>query len=78
MLIGALQSDSSLQVLAQSRPFCFPAAHDSTLCETIQFISGLELAGHADLDLAIAYGINDCEAAVIKCPLAAVLQFVLG
>ena len=70
--------DSCLKVRAQSRPFCFPAGHDGTLCETIQFISGLELTGHADRQLAIAYGINDCEAAVIKCPLAAVLQFVLG
>jgi hypothetical protein len=61
---------------ALSPEFLLPAAAASSRAndgEIIQFLSGLELV---DDMLVIAYGINDCEAAVTKVTLASVRAFL--
>lgn len=41
-------------------------------CESVQFVSGLEIA-HGDTELLLAYGANDCQAKAVRLPLATVL-----
>lgn len=53
------------RLVGLSAEFVLPSAHDRSDAEIIQFASGLELDGD---DLVIAYGINDCEAAVVRIP----------
>eukprot|EP00440_Ansanella_granifera_P025077 gb/GFBE01027239.1/.p1 GENE.gb/GFBE01027239.1/~~gb/GFBE01027239.1/.p1 ORF type:complete len:402 (+),score=69.40 gb/GFBE01027239.1/:1-1206(+) len=52
--------------------FCFPALDGSTTCEIIQFVAGLVVA---DGEAVLSYGVNDCDAAVVRMPLAGVLSF---
>ena len=52
-----------------SPEFVLPSVHDAQDAEIIQFASGLELDGQR---LVIAYGINDCEAAVAQVSLKTV------
>jgi len=64
-------------MVARSEFFCFPAQEDATKCELIQFISSLTIdEDDKDLSVVVGYGINDCEAALRRMPLQAVLDFV--
>merc|ERR1719230_289196 len=56
-----------------SPAFCVPSMSNSSRCETIQFITSAVLEGD---DLLMTYGINDCEAASVRVPLQAVLDFI--
>jgi len=60
-------------LVGRSEPFCFPSREDTSKCETIQFIGSWEID---DDDVVIAYGINDCEAAVRRIPLKAVIDSI--
>eukprot|EP00977_Amphora_coffeiformis_P019487 scaffold7295_cov167-Amphora_coffeaeformis.AAC.9 len=51
---------------ALSAEFVYPATTTAEDAEVIQFSSGLELTPNGDV--ALAYGINDCEAAVTTVP----------
>ena len=52
-----------------SPSFCFPRGKT---CESIQVVCSLLLEGS---DLLISYGVNDCEAAVVRMPLVQALAF---
>lgn len=56
----------------ESSPFCFPSLLNESLCESIQFVMSIVRDGQ---DLLVSYGINDCEAAVVRVPVDAVLSF---
>ena len=61
-------------MIATSREFCLPSEQDSADCESIQFISGLNLVSSEPAStessmLLISYGVNDCEAKVARLPL---------
>lgn len=58
-----------------SPPFCIPSAANATRCETIQFLTSIVREGD---DLLVTYGINDCEAAMVRVPIAQVLKFTRG
>ena len=78
------------RLLATSSEFCLASAQDASDCESVQFISGIELeATGADKSnrtegrrmrnadtLLMSYGINDCEAKLARMPLSAVLQML--
>jgi hypothetical protein len=60
-------------MLAASRPFCLRAARTAMTarrgCESVQFVSGLahlpeNVEGRTCESLALAYGVNDCEAKI--------------
>lgn len=70
----ALEPHSPFRVIATSREFCLPSEQDSADCESIQFISGLNLVSSEPAStessmLLISYGVNDCEAKVARLPL---------
>jgi len=58
-----------------SKPFCVPsvAQGHNNQCETIQFLASVIRDPDDPKTLIISYGINDCEAAVTRLPLDAVL-----
>lgn len=58
-----------------SPPFCIPSAANATRCEIVQFVMSAIREGD---DLLLTYGVNDCEAAMIRAPLKAVLEFTRG
>jgi len=58
-----------------SPPFCIPSAANATRCEIVQFVMSALREGD---DLLLTYGVNDCEAAMIRVPLEAVLEFARG
>lgn len=58
-----------------SPPFCIPSAANATRCEIVQFVMSAIREGD---DLLLTYGVNDCEAAMIRVPLKAVLEFTRG
>eukprot|EP00729_Bicosta_minor_P018214 gene18214-34012_t len=61
------------RVRAQSAAFCIPSARHPELCDTIQFVSSIGMLSATEL--LVGYGINDCEAAVVKLNLRDVLAF---
>ena len=65
----ALEPHAPFRVIATSREFCLAAEQDQSDCESIQFVSGLTLAP-SGRELLLSYGINDCEAKVVKMPLS--------
>jgi hypothetical protein len=60
-------------LVALSPEFVLPAPYRPDDAEIIQFISGLEK--HGDL-ITLAYGINDCEAAIVELDWAVVSKFL--
>jgi hypothetical protein len=60
-----------------SPPFCVPVQWKPTVCECIQF-SMSTLLLPATNELLMFYGINDCEAAVVRISVANMLAFTLG
>lgn len=59
-----------------SNEFCFPSLRDAAVCDVIQYAGGLEVAREGGEDsIYISYGVNDCESAVLKVPLAALDRF---
>ena len=66
--------------LAYSRDFCLASAADPTDCERVQFISGLahaaERAPVGGRAVLLAYGVNDCEARVVRLPLERVWEML--
>ena len=48
-------------MLGTSAEFCIGASQDAGDCESVRFVSGLELRGD-NQTLILAYGVNDCEA----------------
>ena len=61
------------RILATSNEFCIGSAQDARDCESVQFISGIEVehaaddaANGAEERLLMSYGINDCEARLAK------------
>lgn len=81
-----LDEDPPFRAIAQSPPLCFLAAAQAkvagpktteSLCETIQFISGLTLLP-GGTELAVGYGINDCEAAVSVLPVDWLVRWIRG
>ena len=79
------------ELLAASSAFCLAAttasptamggANASSLCESVQYVSGLALdvaaAPHEDPSLLLSYGINDCSAALGELPMRRVWQMLL-
>jgi hypothetical protein len=63
---------SRYRILATSGEFCIGAQQDGTDCESVQFISGLELEEAPGGSLLLSYGINDCEAKLARMPMDAV------
>ena len=90
MYHAADTSHPPFRLLATSSEFCLASAQDASDCESVQFISGIELeATGADKSnrtegrrmrnadtLLMSYGINDCEAKLARMPLSAVLQML--
>lgn len=77
-------ASSPYQLIARSPPFCFSEVPNGK-CDIIQFVSSLTWASSDvhrssgdDGDVIIAYGINDCEGAVVKFPLQNILEFTIG
>jgi len=70
-----INDDSHHGVLRASPPMCFSSAVKESSCETVQFVMSIARDGG---DLLISYGINDCEAAIVRVPLSAVLAFLRG
>ena len=68
-----MDPEPPFRVRSQSPPFCIPSARNPKLCETIQFVSSIGM--WSPTELLIGYGINDCEAAMIKLNLIEVLAF---
>ena len=64
------------EVVAKSPPFCFSSAADARRCDAIQFITSIDRTRHDQL--LVSYGINDCEAAVVKLAWRDVLNFTFG
>ena len=66
-------------LLARSPPFCFSSLDDPRRCDLIQFVSSLSFAPPSETkhghDLLVGYGINDCQGAIVRLPLRAVLDF---
>jgi len=60
------------KMVRRSEAFCFPAKEDISKCEFIQFVSGLIVDGP---ELFIGFGVNDCEAAVVRMRTETVLEF---
>ena len=77
-------------VLAASSEFCLGAEQDSNDCESVQFISGMDIAsaetvraharnrteGDERATLMLAYGVNDCEAKLGLVPLQRVWRML--
>jgi hypothetical protein len=61
------------KLLGLSPEFVLPAPYQPDDAEIIQFISGLEM--HGDV-ITLAYGINDCEAAIVEMDWAVVSNFL--
>ena len=51
-------------ILATSGEFCLAAAGSPADCESVQFISGIEVADPGTL--LLAYGVNDCEGKIAR------------
>jgi len=68
-----INDDLHHDVLRTSPLMCFPSAVKESSCETVQFVMSIVRDGG---DLLISYGINDCEAAIVRVPLSAVLAFL--
>ena len=64
----ALEPHAPFRVIATSREFCLQSEHNASDCESIQFVSGLNLVSGPE-SLLMSYGVNDCEAKVTKLPL---------
>ena len=70
----ALESNPPFRMLATSGEFCIGSAQDSADCESIQYVSALSphvvtqgrstTLGADPSDLVLAWGVNDCEAAL--------------
>ena len=58
--------------LKQSPPFCLPATSNSSICESIQFMSSMMLEGP---DVRFAYGINDCGGGSFAMSVESILSF---
>ncbi|GAX22184.1 hypothetical protein FisN_19Lh244 [Fistulifera solaris] len=63
------------QLVGLSPEFVLPSKYDEDDGEVIQFLSGLEYDAPRN-EVVIAYGINDCEAAVEVVDLQVILQFL--
>lgn len=74
------------ETLGVSRPFCFPSVAAGTVapadsCDMIQFVAGFArlddslFEGGRDTVL-ITYGVNDCESAHLRIPIAHILDFI--
>ena len=64
--------DPPHQIVATSRPFCFPSLDAPDRCDLIQFVSGYARAPGSG-DLIVTYGINDCLSARVQVPMEDVL-----
>jgi hypothetical protein len=64
--------DPPHQIVAMSRPFCFPSLDAPDRCDLIQFVSGYARAPGSG-DLIVTYGINDCLSARVQVPVEDVL-----
>jgi hypothetical protein len=65
----AVERYEPFRVVATSGEFCLEAEQDAADCESIQFISGLNLRSKTASDAAellLSYGVNDCEAKVAR------------
>ena len=74
-LIDAATGDYN--VLAHSKPFCFPSQTNALLCDTIQFASSAALSTTKE-SLIIAYGVNDCQASMVHLTLSEVLDAMVS
>jgi hypothetical protein len=63
------------QLVGLSPEFVLPSKYDADDGEVIQFLSGLEYDALRN-EVVIAYGINDCEAAIEVVNLQVILQFL--
>ena len=57
-----------------SPPFCIPSGVNASLCEAIQFSPSALLVPETN-ELVIFYGINDCEAALVRIKIKHMLAF---
>lgn len=72
----ALEASAPFSLLATSNEFCLGTSADGTDCESVQFVSGLQLRARAkkgEEELLVAYGVNDCEAKLARVDVARVL-----
>jgi len=76
----ALSDDKPFDVLAVSGEWCFSHKESfgvggavELLCEGVQFVSGLALAGH-DSRLVLTFGVNDCDARIVSLTWKQVLE----
>jgi len=69
-----INTQQPFRLTGLSPEFVLPSAQYSEDAEIIQFASGLELNG--DDQLVIAYGMNDCEAAVVQVDLRTVHNLI--
>jgi hypothetical protein len=73
------ENTQQLQLTGLSAEFVLPSAHAPTDAEIIQFASGLEYQKNTNDEdgvIVIAYGINDCEAAVTTVELKVVRRML--
>jgi len=71
-----LEDKAPFKVKQMGSAFCFPASHPARAgqCEIIQTVMSVIKDPRNPGTLLISYGINDCEAAVTRVPLKAVLD----
>ena len=58
--------------LKQSPPFCLPSTSNSSICESIQFMSSMIMEGS---DVQFTYGINDCGGGSFVMSVESILSF---
>ena len=71
----ALEPHAPFRVVATSGEFCIESEQDKSDCESIQFVSGISKAP-AEETLLLSYGVNDCEAKVVKMQLGKTLDML--
>ena len=75
----ALEPYAPFRVMATSKEFCLSSEQNASDCESIQFVSGVQLADSGtnfSQQLLLSYGVNDCEAKVTKVPLVRALRML--
>ena len=70
-----IQPHPPYRMLGTSAEFCIGASQDAGDCESVQFVSGLELHNGSQT-LILAYGVNDCEAKLAEVPLSRAWQML--